>query len=56
MSEDIQIDKLINFILGEIAKSSYLSKPNQFNDGDTKFQEGRLSALNEMAVLLTDGD
>ena len=56
MLGNAQIDKLVNFLLGEIAKSSYLSKPSQFNDGDTKFQEGRLSALNEMVVLLTDED
>lgn len=53
-SENVKIEKLVDFIVGEIAKSSYLSKPSQFNDGDTKFQKGRLSALNDMISLLMD--
>lgn len=55
MEERSEIDKLVNYLIGELAKSNYLSKPSQFNDGDTKFQEGRLSALNEMIILLTEG-
>lgn len=49
-------DKLIKHLLAESAKSSYLSKPTQFNDGDTKFFEGRITTINEVIYILMEDD